>query len=328
MIRIVATVSLLLLFSGCQIAQLSRETTLQAPTVTDIYYSQVLGNIAALHESPELLPYFSVAGTSVNQIQLALQMQGSIGIDLLTNIPKSAFAWYLDKTSLAPQGSEQKTDSWTSATTTDPDELYLMQSAYLKAMGSTDATRDAALRNFFGDSTSSRYHFINPGWFAIGCKDDMPKCVCHYACRGNTYVWVTEDGMRGLSQFTLAILDIATAATTNHVAPASRLAQRIKDLNDKAASLKTLIQNTDLGEMLIAQLKEELKRVNLELALAQLPDDQLAAASKAFDDIKAFEGAKNPYREEMKRRNQEPTGPSNRMRKNFYLPNAGFSSTP
>jgi hypothetical protein len=52
---------------------------------------------------------------------------------------------------------------------------------------------------------------VPSGWFGVGRWHDVPKDACYVARQGKIYVWVTEDHRDELSQFTMQILDIATA---------------------------------------------------------------------------------------------------------------------
>jgi hypothetical protein len=50
---------------------------------------------------------------------------------------------------------------------------------------------------------------LPPGWLHVGCCKDVPKNACYQAHCHNTYVWVTPDGMIGLSTLTLVLQFIA-----------------------------------------------------------------------------------------------------------------------
>lgn len=52
---------------------------------------------------------------------------------------------------------------------------------------------------------------IRPGWYGVGRKGDVPKDACHIAHHGDVYVWVCPSGVDGLTQFTLSILEMASA---------------------------------------------------------------------------------------------------------------------
>ncbi|MFH5805649.1 hypothetical protein [Alienimonas sp. DA493] len=47
-----------------------------------------------------------------------------------------------------------------------------------------------------------------PGWYGVGGKQDVPKCACHVGRCGDTYVWVTPDGLPSLSRFTVTALAV------------------------------------------------------------------------------------------------------------------------
>ncbi|WP_422929622.1 hypothetical protein [Singulisphaera sp. PoT] len=47
---------------------------------------------------------------------------------------------------------------------------------------------------------------IQPGWFHVGRKKDVPKDACYVGQSGACYVWVNADGREALSEFTLTVL--------------------------------------------------------------------------------------------------------------------------
>lgn len=51
--------------------------------------------------------------------------------------------------------------------------------------------------------------FIEPGWFHVGKKHDVPKNACFVGHNCDTYVWVMPDQLDGLNKFTLAIMDFS-----------------------------------------------------------------------------------------------------------------------
>jgi hypothetical protein len=51
---------------------------------------------------------------------------------------------------------------------------------------------------------------IQPGWFCVGCKRDVPKDACYIGHSGDCYVWVPADGREALTEFTLTVLKIST----------------------------------------------------------------------------------------------------------------------
>jgi hypothetical protein len=55
---------------------------------------------------------------------------------------------------------------------------------------------------------------LRPGWYCVGCKNNVPKDACFVGHHCNTYVWVTRYQMDGLNKFTLAILDFYNIGNT------------------------------------------------------------------------------------------------------------------
>ncbi len=52
---------------------------------------------------------------------------------------------------------------------------------------------------------------IHPGWYGIGHKHDVPRNACYVAHYKDVYVWVCPQGVEGLTEFTLSILEMASA---------------------------------------------------------------------------------------------------------------------
>ena len=48
---------------------------------------------------------------------------------------------------------------------------------------------------------------IRPGWFHVGSKHDVPKDACYVGRSGDRYAWVSPDGIDGLTEFTLTVLE-------------------------------------------------------------------------------------------------------------------------
>ena len=55
---------------------------------------------------------------------------------------------------------------------------------------------------------------LPPGWFRVGCKKDVPKHACyvgcHKSCGRECWVWVDQDGLEALAEFTLSVLKLST----------------------------------------------------------------------------------------------------------------------
>lgn len=50
---------------------------------------------------------------------------------------------------------------------------------------------------------------IQPGWFRIGRRHDVPKDACYVGHSGDSYVWVPASGLEAFTQFTFTVLRIS-----------------------------------------------------------------------------------------------------------------------
>jgi hypothetical protein len=51
---------------------------------------------------------------------------------------------------------------------------------------------------------------IQPGWFQVGRRRDIPKDACYVGMCGDCYVWVGPDGREQLTEFTLTVLKLSS----------------------------------------------------------------------------------------------------------------------
>jgi hypothetical protein len=195
------TIALCLAFmqAGCTHRQLAHNTITQANTHTDIIYRQVLNNLAAAECNPDVLPHFSVVGTG-----------GTLVIDSAnTNLGLTWDAFGFTGASLGLGADRAFEDGWTLAPVTNPDKLRAIRSFYqLTTRGQTTDSEGYELLQAYLGPTPERH--VRHGWYGSGRKKNVPKNACYVACCGDRYVWVTADGLEGLSQMSLAVLNIAT----------------------------------------------------------------------------------------------------------------------
>ncbi|HWA96858.1 MAG TPA: hypothetical protein VG713_00125 [Pirellulales bacterium] len=64
---------------------------------------------------------------------------------------------------------------------------------------------------------------IQPGWFRVGRKHDVPKTACYVGRNGDCYVWVEADGREALTEFTLIVMKLSTVVkeTQTLISPGS-----------------------------------------------------------------------------------------------------------
>ena len=178
-----ASIAVLGLLSGCMSQQLRFTALRTVNAIPDLQYQQVIDNLAKIASNPGFLPYLAVAG------------QGSVQV---TDNGNSALSLNLSNSVLVGTGtvgigaSRNVTGTWTMGTVTSPEKIRSMQAVYLRAL--------RGVRE--GDPAFA--------WLQLGSKQDVPKQASYVGRFENTFVWVIPDGVDGLSELTLAIMDIAT----------------------------------------------------------------------------------------------------------------------
>lgn len=183
---LLAPIGLLGLGSGCMSRQLQFATARTTSTLLDLHYQQVVDNLAHIAAIPGFLPYLAVAG------------QGSIQVTTTENAAFPA-SWTLGKNvSWLPSVSAtaNATGTWSLGTVTSPEKILAMQAQY----------QNAVERANLGDPAF--------GWLHVGSKRDVHKSACYVAHHGPVHVWVNAEGISGLSELVLSILDIATREDT------------------------------------------------------------------------------------------------------------------
>lgn len=193
----------LLLLGGCQHLQLSRITTRQATTLSELQYRQVLDNLAQSCENPHALPHFAIPTGGFTQVDT----DGGGSLD---------FEWdptTLVSTALGINGSRATSGNWNLQPVNEADKLRRMQCAYQAATGKTCTCGECRpcedlFREFYGDAEYC-CRMPRTGWFGIGKKSNVPKSAAYVGNHGSTYVWVEPGNVAELSRLTHTILDFA-----------------------------------------------------------------------------------------------------------------------
>jgi hypothetical protein len=172
--------------SGCMSQQLRFTAVRNLSILPELQYQQVVDNLAKIAVNPAFLPYLAVVGQG--SVQVTDNGNSALGL----NLPKNA----LGAGTFGFAASRNVTGTWSMGTVTSPEKIRSMQAVYLRAL------RGAAE----GDPAF--------GWLKVGRKEQLPKQVSYLGRHENTVAWVERDGVEGLSDLTLAILDIATREDT------------------------------------------------------------------------------------------------------------------
>jgi hypothetical protein len=233
MAKYISAICLLAFGVGCQEAQLREKTLKVVNTTSDLLYDQVLDNVALSIDNPAALPFFDGPTQGTAQVQRNFQASYTAGWDLLAFSASFAGRYLFDKQAAMLQGSQLNNLSWQLTPTDNPDKLILMQCAYRRATGQSTDDCEHVLYEFYhrrhmlnGDFEANKDQkatppppplvnyaaFLQPGWFSVGKKGDVPKCACYVGRHCKTYVWVTPEHFEEFARFTLAILDMYTVS--------------------------------------------------------------------------------------------------------------------
>lgn len=212
--------------TGCLHTALQKTTVTQASTVTDLRYQQVLDNLAMLAHNPAMMPYYAVITSGLAQVDDTFGGNGSVTWGW------AAGAGGSNSQTLGLTGQRNRLGNWSIDPLHDPERLKAMQCVYQAVLGAVPpGCNDCAetIRHFQLDDDLAK---MPAGWFRAGGKRDVPKGACYVGCYCDTYVWVTPDGVDGLTRLSLIMLDIATVDLSS-LSPATKTVTRKYDKDCK-----------------------------------------------------------------------------------------------
>lgn len=210
--------------TGCTTVSLQRNTLAHSDTLSDIRYREVVEDLAIIAHDPWELPAFSsiYAGTT--------DISDSVA-------PNSQTTWVRNTMGVTTFGTEfldiplKRTAklNWTLNPILVPEKLQAMRCAcWWVLFGPQNSCGDCTLlKKYDKGKDCPGYYFgvdeslnaVEPCWLHVGAKCQVPANVCYHAeCKG-THVWVTPEGLRGLSDFTLILQKIARTDLGSVYAP-------------------------------------------------------------------------------------------------------------
>jgi hypothetical protein len=137
-LKLLLSSCLVAVFTGCQTAQLRESTVCQSRSVTDVYYDQILDNIAMLADHGDKLPYFSLPNSGQTATQYSISMNYTTNLDLLaanSTLARYVGKFIFDKHTAAVTGGDTNIEQWNTKPTCDPDQILLMKFAYEAIFG-------------------------------------------------------------------------------------------------------------------------------------------------------------------------------------------------
>jgi len=246
---------------------LQQKTTAANLTVTDIYYEQVLNNLARFVDNPGAMPSFSVvtAGTVNIQDSAGASIAPNYSPTLTTKL-QGGGALPILSILFGANGSRTVSENWSTAPLTDSDNIRRMRCAFqllLDAEASEcDRCRDR-LQGFFHGGTESFECMIPRDWFSVGRCEDVPEDASYVGSHGDTYVWVMPEGVDGLSRFTITVLDIATGEVH---APQRTVTKRYKGDPESENLVETEVTSTETDKDALKEAESfQLDRQRLDM---------------------------------------------------------------
>lgn len=197
------------LCTSCTMMSLKRHAVAQGNSATDLRYHEVMDNLAMIADDPTTLPSYA----SIFSGTAWVQDQGQ-------QITTITWPRVFGAQAVNPMLNRQISQNWVLDTITSPEKVEAMRAACRWAIeGPEHIDKEGMsllIRPELAEPGTER-HFggadklaqLSPGWLGVGGARDVPLCACYKAHSGKTWVWVTADGMKGLTDFTLIIQDIA-----------------------------------------------------------------------------------------------------------------------
>ncbi len=201
--------------SGCATHRALHQHTVAANiTVADIYYQQVLNNVACFESNPMAMP--SISMVTAGTVNVADQQGASVNptySPTLTRALQGGGALPILSLLFGVTATRSVTENWSTTPVTDSDNIRRLRCAFQVIVGAGTAECDHCqdrLKGFFVGGTESYECMLPIGWYCVGGEKDVPEDACYVGQYGDTYAWVMPEGVDGLTRFTITVLDIAT----------------------------------------------------------------------------------------------------------------------
>ena len=207
---------LLLLSTGCRTHLVLQDRTLEtAGTIADLNFQQVLDNVARYSSHPATLPSIAV----INNGSVVVSDQDNIGGAATYSPTVAAFqqagGFPILSFFLSPSVSRNLTENWSMVPVTDINKIRRLRCAFqLLVCGYTCSNCEDCLKTldgFFPTDPEKLPCAIPVGWYGVGCEGDVPDDACYVGNYEDTYVWVTSDGIEGLTRFTMTVMQLSTS---------------------------------------------------------------------------------------------------------------------
>jgi hypothetical protein len=192
--------------AGCTMTSLKRHTVAQTDSAMDVRYREVMDNLALIANNPSALPSYASIYSGSAAVQDTGQLMSTTTLPYYT----------VGSEVLNPSLTRQITENWVLDPLLDPERMEAIRAACQWALFGPGGVHKDSISLLIRPEEAPHgpdRHFgvadqlaqLPAGWVSVGKLKDVPACALYKAHCGHAWVWVTPDGMKGLSDFTLIL---------------------------------------------------------------------------------------------------------------------------
>jgi hypothetical protein len=196
--------------SGCTMMSLERHTVAQTDSAMDVRYREILDNLALIANNPSALPSYATIFSGSASVQDTGQLISTTTLPYYT----------VGSEALNPSVTRQITENWVLDPLLDPERMEAIRAACQWVIGGPEYVFKDSMSLLIRPDQAPKgpdRHFavadqlarLSAGWLSVGKHTDVPPRALYKAHCGQTWVWVTPEGMKGLADFTLILQHIA-----------------------------------------------------------------------------------------------------------------------
>jgi hypothetical protein len=228
---------ILLLLPGCQAAVVRDHAAQLSGSIPDLYYEQVLDNIAMSIARPDALPYFGISTQATSANARLISAGYTPTLSFITAAGAFFDRWLFSGQTIPVSAAAQNQGSIQITPILDPDKLVLLGGAFhvLGGFQTLPGIEARALTCYYNAQRGCNCQGTqNPNsptglvqlvyyqdmlanlstqrWFGTSTsKLRVPKDACYVGHYCGLYVWVDQSHLDDLKEATLVLLDIASA---------------------------------------------------------------------------------------------------------------------
>jgi hypothetical protein len=195
--------------AGCTMMSLERHTVAQTDSAIDLRYREIMDNLALIAADPATLPNFVTIFSGTVSVQDTGQM-----------VATPTWPFRAGMVTASPSLNRQISQNWVLDPVIIPERLEAIRAALQWAVGGSESVDQDSIPLLLGPQQAqpgTQRHFdvadkllnMPKDWLGRGRRKDVPACARYKAHCGDVWVWVTPDGMKGLSDLTIVVQHIA-----------------------------------------------------------------------------------------------------------------------